>query len=248
MANRFIIVCAARTGSTLLRLLLQSHSDVCCHGEIITPDPQRALQLAGMKAEYKSNLRDLLIETRKADPARFLQDFALYPGRFLAVGLKIKYSEFVPEVIGNARDWVLEHKDVKIIHLKRENLLRRLVSHRLAVQSGVTMVLRGGDVPAYESLRLDLDTCIHDFAAVRAEEERFAALFSDHAVLDVTYERVVDPNSGECARILDFLGVPQAPLTTRMVKLGRDDLADSIENYDDLRRQAQGTPYAHFFA
>jgi len=87
LANRFIIVCAARTGSTLLRLLLQSHPDVCCHGEIITPDPQRALQLAGMKAEYKSNLRDLLIETRKADPARFLQDFALYPGRFLAVGL-----------------------------------------------------------------------------------------------------------------------------------------------------------------
>lgn len=247
MANRFIIVCAARTGSTLLRLLLQSHPDICCHGEIITPDERHVVQLAGMKADYKSNLRDLLIDTRKSDPARFLCDFALYPGRFLAVGLKIKYSEFLPEVIGNAHAWVLENMDVKIIHLRRRNLLRRLVSHQFALQTGVNMVLTGGNVPEYKSLRLDFDACVDDFETVRAEEERFSSLFSGHPVIDLAYEAVVDPQSGERARILDFLGVPQAPLSTPMVKLGRDDLGESIENYEDLRRQAQGTPYAKFF-
>jgi len=38
----FIILCAARTGSTMLRQLLDSHPEVCCYGEImasaVTPD------------------------------------------------------------------------------------------------------------------------------------------------------------------------------------------------------------------
>ena len=173
--------------------------------------------------------------------------FALYPGGFRAVGAKIKYAELTPEVIGNAHAWVLANKDLKIIHLKRQNLLRRLVSHELAVQSGVNMVLEGGPVPEYKSLQLDFEACTRDFDAVRAEEERFAALFADHPVIDVTYERVADPSSGECERILDFLGVPHAPLHTPMVKLGRDDLSESVGNYDELRRQAQGTRYAHYF-
>jgi LPS sulfotransferase NodH len=245
--NRFLIVCAARTGSTLLRLKLQSHPDVCCHGEIMTPDPKRALQITGMHPAHKSNLRALVLDTRREDPARFLRDFALYPGGFRAVGAKIKYAELLPEVIGNAHAWVLANKDLKIIHLTRQNLLRRLVSHELAVQSGVNMVLEGGKVPEYTSLQLDFEACTRDFDAVRAEEERFAALFADHPVIDVTYERVADPSSGECERILDFLGVPHAPLHTPMVKLGRDDLSESVGNYDELRRQAQGTRYAHYF-
>ncbi len=247
MANRFIIVCAARTGSTLLRLLLQSHPDICCHGELITPDERRVLQVVGTKADVKSNVRDLLMDVRRTDPARFLRDFALYPGRFLAVGLKIKYSEFVPEVMGSAHDWVLENSDIKILHLRRHNLLRRHVSHQLALQTGVTMVLQGGDVPEYKSLHLNFQDCVEDFERVRAEEDRFSALFSKHPVIDVSYEAVIDPRSGECDRILDFLGVHRAPLTAKMVKLGRGNLAELVENYQDLQQQARGTRYAHFF-
>jgi len=33
--SRFIILCAARTGSTMLRHLLNSHPDACCHGEVM---------------------------------------------------------------------------------------------------------------------------------------------------------------------------------------------------------------------
>lgn len=227
--------------------MLHSHPDICCHGEILGADERRALQIAGMKTEHKSNLRDLIIAIRKTNPALFLRDFALYPGDFLAVGLKIKYSEFLPEVLGNAYAWVLENNDVKIIHLRRRNLLRRFVSHQLALQTGVNMVLKGGEVPAHKSLHLDFDACVDDFATVRANEERFSSLFSEHSVLDVAYEAVIDPQSGERARILDFLSVHYAQLATPMIKLGRDDLAESVENYEDLRRQSKGTCYAHFF-
>jgi hypothetical protein len=40
--TKFIILCAARAGSTMLRHLRNSHPDVCCYGEImadqVTPD------------------------------------------------------------------------------------------------------------------------------------------------------------------------------------------------------------------
>ncbi|NES73345.1 MAG: sulfotransferase, partial [Okeania sp. SIO2D1] len=33
--TKFIITCAPRTGSTMLRMMLNSHPEIACHGEVI---------------------------------------------------------------------------------------------------------------------------------------------------------------------------------------------------------------------
>jgi len=63
-ATKFIILCAARTGSTMLRELLDSHPEVCCYGEImasaVTPDrwdseaPNRRKLLEQYRIKYES--------------------------------------------------------------------------------------------------------------------------------------------------------------------------------------------------
>src|SRR3989338_1613110 len=90
--TRFVIVNAPRTGSTMLRLMLNSHPDICCHGEVFTGDKKRLRSFVGLNMQVDSPLKQMFLRMRNDAPARFLGDFVFYAGAHLAAGFKIVYS------------------------------------------------------------------------------------------------------------------------------------------------------------
>src|SRR5262245_5075326 len=65
-ATRFIILCAARTGSTMLRHMLNSHPDVRCHGEVMTGRSFDAL--SGGDRDPDPSVTRALVDRRERDP------------------------------------------------------------------------------------------------------------------------------------------------------------------------------------
>lgn len=62
-----------------------------------------------------------------------------------------------------------------------------------------------------------------------------------------SYEDLVVHKERECDRILEFLGVRRRPLKSRMLKQNNRPLAESIKNYDALKRHFKDTEWKQYF-
>jgi hypothetical protein len=241
-ARTFIILCAARTGSTMLRQLLDSHPEVCCYGEImasaVTPD----------RWDSAGRIRRKLLEPYPEGPRQFLREFGQHPAGCKAIGFKIKYEELVRPDYAWLLDWLKDHREVRVIHHRRENLLKRLISEVIATRvHGVFNVQSERDLPAAVSIRLTVGECMEDFARIQGRQISFRESFRDHAMMETTYEAVVDNRDGVRERMAIFLGVARADLTTRTLKINPDDVRQVLENYEALAEAFRGTPYGRYF-
>jgi LPS sulfotransferase NodH len=239
----FIILCAARTGSTMLRQLLDSHPEVCCYGEImasaVTPDHW----------ESAARIRRKVLERYPQGPRQFLREFGTDPAECKAVGFKIKYEELVRADYAWLLDWLTDHREVRVIHLRRENRLKRLISEMIATRvHGVFNVQSERDLPAAAKVRLTAAECLDDFARTEAREASFRESFRDHAMLETTYEAVVGNRDGVRERMAHFLGVAPAHLTTPTLKINADDVRQVLENYEILADAFRGTAYEWYLA
>ena len=233
--TKFIILCAARTGSTMLRQLLDSHPEVCCYGEImaaaVTPD----------RWDSEAPMRRKLLEQYRQGPRQFLRELGQYPPECKAVGFKIKYEELVLADYAWLLEWLKDHREIRVIHHRRENRLKRLISVITATQvHGVFNVRSERDLPAAAKVRLTVGECLDDFARTEGREIAFREYFRDHAMLETTYEAVVGNHDGVRERMADFLGVAPARLTTPTLKINPDDVREVLENVRGARRSLSG--------
>ena len=198
--TRFVIVNAPRTGSTMLRLMLNSHPDICCHGEVFTGDKKRLRSFVGLNMQVDSPLKQMFLRMRNDAPARFLGDFVFYAGAHLAAGFKIVYSVLESPLWEELFRAVLDDREIRIIHLKRKNRLKRYLSHYIANHvTGVNVVFSDKDRPVIPKLTISPEECLADMEAVEADERRFAGYFSNHEVFDLSYEDI----TGGGSRLLD---------------------------------------------
>jgi LPS sulfotransferase NodH len=251
-ATRFIITCPARTGSSMLTSLLQSHPDVCCHGEVFGRrvfEGFQGIDYTGPISEtLKPPIVDKLVELRIDDPVAFLRDYVLYPGQFKAIGLKLKYEELLLDMYAPVLEWISDKRDIKIIHLRRRNLLKRYVSQYIAVKiTKVFNTWEGTDAPCAPRVTLSAQECERQFQIAENRHKRFANLFKNHEVLDLTYENLVANKMENLIDIQTFLGVNPVRLSTGMKKINPDSLRSMIENYDQLARHFSGTRFEAFF-
>ena len=243
---RFVVTCAARTGSTLLAWCLRAHPQVCMHGEAFATDGP--LSLDGLDPRLGQPLENALRAQRDADPATFLRTVLFEPGDRQAAGLKFKYEELSLRRWARARQALADDHEVRVIHLRRDNLLERYLSQHVATR--VTHVYNVTSPDArreVDPVTLRPDDCLADFTLTESRERHFAALFAHHQVLDVTYEQLVDDRAATLARIEEFLGVDIVAVEPRSLKLRQVPVSEAIANYDELARFFEGTPYARFF-
>ena len=136
--TKFIITCAPRTGSTMLRMMLNSHPEIVCHGEAITL--KRPPNLGKKYQDYIGKTSQELAQIRAENPVNFLYSYIwnkeYYKANSKAVGLKLKYRQ-LQEEFKEVFQAILEDKEIRIIHLTRRNLLKRYLSN-LLVTSGKT--------------------------------------------------------------------------------------------------------------
>lgn len=133
--TRFIILSDARTGSNLLQQALNSHPSIICFREIFNLDPEYIdYDVEGWDPRSPGDL-----DLRQRDLRGFLQRrvFGEHDERVRAVGFKFHYDHFwfsddlLPALTG-------DHA-LKVIHLRRLNQFRMLVSLKMVEQTGEWM-------------------------------------------------------------------------------------------------------------
>ncbi len=241
--KRFIIVCAARTGSTLLRMMLNSHPCIRCHGEVLSP---KLIGFVGVNETTDPRQYHDLVCLRDRDPVKFMFDHVLHGEGIVAVGAKIKYGELTRSEWKGVLDALLADRSVHVVHLVRENRLQRFISHKLVRLTGVSMAYGPEHRPSLPRIMISPEECMDDFRLTAAEENRFREHFRDHPLFDLTYEQLCDRHGRALNELQQFLGVDYGPLIERTVKINSASMHDIVENYAELKNALQRAGYERY--
>lgn len=226
--TRYVIVFQARSGSTYLTEVLDSHPSVYAMGE----------KFAELKS--KGPVRQL------AAMRKFFEE--LPDGDFAAIGFKTKLRDVADR--RKFAELLQEHK-VQVIFLGRRNIVKHVVScfnsQRLYDATGDWNLYRDSD--RLSSFRIDPEefaNWLRKFDEGRKALEEFVMALQ-LPTLCLYYEDLLAEREKSVALALSFLRVPVAPLQGRTKKNTSDDLRDVVNNFDELRSKYIGTPYGEMF-
>ena len=210
----FALLCAPRTGSTLLHTYLNFHPHVKSYGEIIRE-----------KFEYNPNDEGSIV--RKV--------FMPYSKNLKAIGLKLFYDYYKGEPhYNNAFQEILSKSDMKIIHLVRKDILKLYVSLKIAEKTNVWST---GKSAAYLDTRISIDA--DDFIRFRKtyidNKELVTTLFQHHSVLEICYEDLTTDTENVLEKVQQFLGVEQHELKTLLKKQNIESPEKYILNYETVK-------------
>lgn len=240
--TKFLVVCAERTGSNVLLGLLGSHPDCFVAGELFNPRLIAADRVPGVPESDEAELASL----RRSDPVQFIDRVfgeAVRQGHG-AIGFKFMYNH--ADLSTAARDYLASDESIRVIHLKRRNLLRRFLSDRRAQSTDVWAQPADTDAPLPPPVHMEFVKSVWNFGHIETKETEYHDVFSDHAILEMSYEDLEADPAAAGARAASFLGLRTGvPLKVRFKKTGTDSLRDAIVNYDELK--ADMLRWASFF-
>ncbi len=235
---KFVITGAARSGSTMLRYLLDSHTQIACHGEIFRRRMKWGFIPSHSIGLFSSKFDNAAIESEKLAQQWANSDIKLFFDQHIfcarpkihAYGLKFKTDEYFDPFFSKVSLILRQDIDIKVIHLQRRDLLAQYISH-VMVQKGHHPTVSFGKHSSSSHIRLNLDVkkmSAHLMDILR-REEKMGEAFCEHETLYVWYENLVDKLSEELERIVEFLHVDQQVLHSKTEKLIADHY-NLIEN------------------
>lgn len=130
---RFIVLSQPRTGSTLLAQSLNSHPAARCFGEIFNTKVSFIHYQQWGYDQHSADDKAL----RARAPAEFLRE-RIFPPRLegvRAVGFKLMYED--PQAFDGLTELLRDDVGLHVLHLRRRNLLRVLVSYKIVEETGV---------------------------------------------------------------------------------------------------------------
>ena len=220
---RFVLLTSGRAGSTLLMTLLDSVPGVRCDEEVL--------------------------RTGRGDPTARLARRAARAalGDVLAWGTSVHPEHLMPVLAGDPVDWVaaLHDDGYELITLVRANPLAVAVSAVIADARGRWHVRNGEAQPETGSVRLDpLDVLRMAIQTERATED-VARMVAERSHLALVYERDLreaDSHQATADRVLRFLGVDAAPVSSPLVRRAVPML-EQIDNLDEVRAVLRPTRF-----
>lgn len=240
--TKFIILGRSRTGSNFLRSLLNSHPAALVLGEIFRN--QDAIDFD--HPEFPTTER--IIKVYQNDPQKFLEKivFRKIPAKYQALGFKLFYYHARENPFAQIWHTIKNQKDIRILHIKRRNILRTHLSRENAVKTG-QWVNTNGKETHLQSYQLDYDALLKDFIQTRQWEQEADSFFKDHPMIEVIYEDLSENTTGQIQKIQQFLGLPEYPVQAQTYKQIQKPLSEIIQNYEDLKIKFQNTEWSTFF-
>ena len=172
--------------------------------------------------------------------------FGSYPSAIKGVGFKyhLYHGKRLPEL----KEYLHQHKEIKIVRLVRRNYLHMLVSEKLA-QASNQYRLKDKTVNKTHDFRfiLEKDECENTFRQHEEQERGAEILFAGHDVLILDYEDLVHNQEWILDRVQKFLGVEKKHLSSPLKKQRTRKLSEVIENYGPLKHSFKGTRWSSFF-
>lgn len=198
---KFIIIAPARSGSTLLRTMLDRHPAVCCSGELFG---QRFVR--GLSKHLQSQIdREEALNLRQRDAVAFLENHA-YASTRVAVGFKLLYSQlFVMENLPAVR-WLQNQAGLRVLRLWRRDLIARHVSEVRLLQRARDNSPETNPDGFFKRMATPQATA-HSCEIQLAAREFVGRLFADHPLLDIAYESFIAEHADQSRRLCEFLQV-----------------------------------------
>lgn len=212
---RFVIFAQGRTGSTLLCRTLNTHPQITCEDEIL--GPQRAFT------------------------KRFIENAAKDSGD-QCFGFHVKiYHLTASQRIRDVHEWLadVQARGWKIIYLRRENLLRHVVSNVFAESSGAYHYGHGDTKERPDRILLPAQRVREGIAGRRRHLAAERAALEGLEYLELVYEQDLErPETQEKTfkRIQDYLGVDNYALHTTTSKSVTKPLDELIYNYEEVQK------------
>src|SRR6267142_234317 len=200
------IVSKWRSGSSMLVHLLRSHPEICAHDEVISPDKVR-----GLFGTYLQRSREdpgfigWLSAERYRDPIRFLYKFVLDPDGKKAVGFKLKHDELVLPGYETVRNEIVSNRKLRIVHLRRNNLLRRYLSHYIAANiTRVTLAVGEQSIPELPPSGWTL-WIAKEILKRHSSGKQSLQFFCRPSKLSISYEQLISGERSQLDKLLRFL-------------------------------------------
>ncbi|MEQ9812306.1 MAG: sulfotransferase [Azospirillaceae bacterium] len=217
----FVVTGLGRSGSTMLTRLLNSHPEIECHGETISP--------TGLNAEHPDLGFRELIETR------------MFTSDCTVCGFKMPWDWLLayPDV------WAtFKALGVKFIFLERENKLDLYVSQKLAEANYDWSSSRVHQKTVVEIDEEHLRTCLYQYEVMSWLNHKMAGAISDQ-VFRAYFSQLLDP--GHQRDLLGFLGLDQRPLATDTVRARQKPLSEVVVNYSGLKQAFASSRWSWMF-
>ena len=245
--TRFFILSGPRSGSNFLWTALNVHPRMLVFGELFRFPDSIGWDLRAFK-HYPYGQSRKMIQLMQSDPVTFLKTriFKPYPRVIDCVGFKLFY--FHARGTSSSKVWNFLRGDttIKVIHLKRRNLLRTYLSHQRALRSKV-WIDQSGKSTAPPPMHLDPVACEHYFRQMTGWQQDSDRLFANHPKIDIFYECLAERFSDEIDKIQDFLQVDKCFLKPSTFKQTKKPPSMDILNYRDLAKHFSGTQWELFF-
>jgi len=275
--NRFVLLTTQRSGSTFIRLCLNSHPNVRCHSEIFLRKYPAA---DGFKSYCEANKGRRLLRYTLGNHTfakisynlamqwlinQYLDQLYNNP-TFCApwtdmttdawkkyqtrdsldmeklVGFQLMYSQL--SYYRSLQRWIT-NRNIAIIHLIRQNALKKLLSSAVAKKTGQVHFARNKSI---QKVFLNPQTILTQLNRIVSLREGMKKKFPGNPYLEITYEQFFSDHFEELKRICAFLGIERAEIEFPhfLKKLNPDSLEDLIENYDEIAMLLKGTPHQKF--
>lgn len=223
--RRFIVLSRSRTGSNMLISFLNSHSNVHAEGEIFN-------RLNGR------NHKEI-----------FAKVYAQQRLHIKAKGFKIFYYHPLDDTSNDVWDDLIKLDVLWVIHLKRRNILRTLISRKIAELQDVWTVSsdKSCDNGRNKTITFTVEELDNGFKQTKEWENSGDRMFKKYPLISVYYEDLVNDPEGIFGNITDFLGIKNEPPKTILRKQNAEKLSDLVTNYSELKKAFSGTQWQEFF-
>lgn len=225
-ARKFVIFAQGRTGSTLLTSTLNSHPSIRCDDEILIVPRARPLSFIEMSARLAPTT---------------------------AYGFHVKITQLlawqrIRDVAGFLAH--MEGGGWTILYLRRENILRHVISNVFAEAIGAYHISGSGAGKALpDRINLPLDRLAYEMHLRTELGEAERAALRGRAHTELVYEhdlQIPEQQTETFVRLQGAIGVPRADLSPSLRKMVVAPLADLLTNYDEVADWMRRNPdYRH---
>lgn len=145
--------------------------------------------------------------------------------------------------------YVRANQDIKIIYLKRNNLLKRYIS---SLHMGRTKMSASFETVAPRPIFVDIEWMMKALRIMKNEvdrEEKFLESLIWHNTMRIEYEEYFaseETIAQHSSRLFEFLEVTPAPGASRQKKILPDHLCDVVVNHTEVVKALKGTPFEKY--
>lgn len=221
--NKFVIIGHARTGSNFLANILRSSNQCRCVGEVF----------ADHRRTHGEGFEQIIHNV-----------YGLKRRALKAVGFKLFYYHLT----SNEWNKMAKINNLKIIHLTRENILRTILSLKIALKYNYWYLSKNEHEKKHQKkhVKLEISTLLSEIYQIVEYENYINQRFKNNFIMRISYEKMVTNTNHEMSRIFKELGLENhGSFNINSSRQNPEKLSDLISNYDEVNTLLRCTRYKY---